>query len=167
MRLTRCREGVKTVSRMNRVGTGTAPVQAEQRSAGLRVHTRESSRVPHISRSSLTGLIGLLMLPSKNSGTRNCFLGESSGPTSGGRRNVLRRVWGVKGGGQECPPHRCGFVPCGACVELRTLIAALEALRHPKSDPLRGLDRIWGLAATPREKVQTPDPSTSLGMTMF
>src|ERR1700723_1908462 len=54
-----------------------------------------------------------------------------------------------------------------ACVELRTLIAALEALRHPKSDPLRGLDRIWGLAATPREKVQTPDPSTSLGMTIF
>ncbi|MGA8736103.1 MAG: hypothetical protein WB558_19455, partial [Terriglobales bacterium] len=37
------------------------------------------------------------------------------GPTAGGRRNVLRGVGGVKGGGQECPPHTCGLLaPCGA-----------------------------------------------------
>jgi hypothetical protein len=30
-------------------------------------------------------------------------LGEFRGPTSGGRRNLLPGVWGVKGGGQECP----------------------------------------------------------------
>jgi hypothetical protein len=61
------------------------------------------------------GLMGLLILLRKDSGARNCFLGESSGPYCWGRRNVLRGVRGVKGAGQEFPPYKCGsLAPCGA-----------------------------------------------------
>jgi hypothetical protein len=41
--------------------------------------------------------MGFLILLRKDSRTRNCFLGESSGPYIWGRGNVLRGVWGVKG----------------------------------------------------------------------
>ena len=57
--------------------------------------------------------MALLILLRQDSGARNCFLGESSGPYFWGRRNVLRGVGAVKGG-REGPVCRWGLlVPAG------------------------------------------------------
>ena len=47
------------------------------------------------------GLMGLLMLRRKDSGTRNCFLGESSGPYIWGKEKCTPGSLGRQGGTSE------------------------------------------------------------------